>query len=213
MNTRTYALNADHAKQGDSNSGRITETGQYVGKFTRAEAVTSKKGTEGVEFAFESDDGQSADYLTLWTYNTDGKELFGLKFLNAIMTCMKVKAMTPKKATVEKWDASVSQRVPVETTVFPELMDKPIGLLLQREQYLKNDGGIGEKMGIVGMFEAATLFTASEILDKAKTPEKLAKKALQLKDKLIDSTQKARVPAPAPAGGGSIADMDDDIPF
>lgn len=213
MNTRTYALNADHAKQGDSNGGRITETGQYIGKFTRAEAVTSKKGTEGVEFSFESDDGQSADYLTLWTYNTDGKELFGLKFLNAIMTCMKVKAMTPKKATVEKWDASVSQRAPVEATVFPELMDKPIGLLLQREQYLKNDGGIGEKMGIAGMFESTTLFTASEILDKAKTPEKLAKKALSLKDKLIDATQKARVPAAAPAGSGSIADMDDDIPF
>lgn len=208
--SRSYSLNTDHAKQAEGN--RITETGQYVGKFTRAEAVTSKKQTEGVEFAFESNAGQSADFLTLWTFNADGKELFGLKMLNALMTCLKARAMTATQGFVEKWDRTSGAEQKMPATVYPELMNKPIGLLLQKEEYLKADGKVGYKFNIAGCFEAATGMVASEILDKAPAAEKLAKIALNLKDKPLDTSQHQRVPAGV-TGGGSIADMDDDIPF
>lgn len=211
--SREYSLNTESAKRGDG-GGRINQTGAYVGKFTRAEAVTSKKGTEGVEFALEADDGAQADFLTLWTHNAEGKELFGLGMLNAIMTCMKIKALAPQKKVMDKWDQELGSKVPKEIIIYPELMGKSVGLLLQREEYLKQNGDVGEKMGIAGSYEAGTGFTASEILDKSKTPEKLAKKKASLKDKTIDTTRTQR----APSGGIStpddpFGDMADDIPF
>lgn len=211
--SRSYALNAETAKKGDG-GGRITQTGQYVGKFTRAEAVKSLKGTEGVEFSFEADDGATADFLTLWTHNAQGKEIFGSGFLHAIMTCMKIKALTPKSETIQKWNTDIGAKAPVDAIVYPELVGKPIGLLLQMEQYLKQNGEVGEKMGIAGSYEPVGGFTASEILIQAKTAEKLVKKAAGLRDKLIDTSKTRRVPGgESPAVGGIMDDLDSDIPF
>lgn len=201
---RSYDLNPESAKQAEQ--GRITETGKYSGTFTRAEAVLSKKNTEGIEFAFKSDDGSEADFLTLWTHNSDEKELFGLKVLNALMTCMRVKQINPAKATVEKWADGGRQKV--SATVFPELTGKPIGVLLQKEYYTKNDGSMGSKLNLVGCYEASTEMTASEILNKATKAEKLGPMAASLRDKASPTTSASRVPAMADNGFD-----DSDIPF
>jgi hypothetical protein len=108
---RTYNLNAEQAKQADNVGMRITETGKYRGIFTRAEAIRSKQDTEGVEFAFKSTTGQEADFLTLWTHDATGKEVYGLKLLNALMTCLKVKTITPTVGQVEKWDGAARNKV------------------------------------------------------------------------------------------------------
>lgn len=208
---RSYNLNPDQARQADTGSNRITETGKYSGRFTRAEAVKSKQQTEGIEFAFEADNGQSADFLTLWTYNADGKELFGLKVLNALMTCMRVKTINPQQGMVEKWDRDSGSKTKMAATIYPELMGKPIGLLLQREEYTKQDNSIGSKFNIYGCFEAATELVASEILEKATKAEKLPRIVASLHDKPM---QKQRVAsAYASQLGDTFADMKDDIPF
>lgn len=209
--SRSYNLNPEQAKGAEIGANRITESGQYVGRFTRAEAITSHKGTEGIEFAFESENGQSADYLTLWTFNTEGKELFGLKMLNAMMTCMRVKTMNPQQATIEKWNRDAGAKQRVQATLYPDLMGKPIGVLLQKESYAKSDGGIGYKFNIYGCFEPSTGMVASEILEKAIKGEKLAKIAGTLKDKPLDASA-PRVAEPM-AAGGSMAGLDSDIPF
>jgi hypothetical protein len=205
MNTRSYDLNPEAAKQAEQ--GRITETGKYKGFFTRAEAVVSKKNTEGVEFAFKSEDGSDADFLTLWTHNADGKELFGLKVLNALMTCMRIKQIKPTQAVVEKWVDGGKQKV--DATVFLDLTGKPVGVLLQKEHYTKNDGSIGSKLNLVGCYEAATEMTAGEILNKATKAERLSVMAAGLRDKVAPITP-SRPSAPS---GNGFDDMDDDIPF
>lgn len=207
MNARTYSLNPESAKQANS-SLRITDSGPYVGKFTRAEAVTSTQGTEGVEFTFESSDGQSADFLTLWTINKDGKEIFGLKMLNALMTCMKVKNIAPKSAKIEKFQNG--GKVMVEAELFPDLMHRPIGLLLQREEYQKRDGSVGNKFNIYGCFEAATKLTASEILEQKTTPEQLQKIIATLRDKPMNASAPKTT---TQSGASDFSDFSDDIPF
>lgn len=209
---RSYNLNPEHAKQADNQANRITETGKYVGTFTRAESIKSTKGTDGIEFAFKANDGRSADFLQLWTYNTDGKELYGLKMVNALMTCLKARSLTPTNAMVEKWDRDAGATGKLQATVYPELMSKPIGLLLQREEYEKQNGDIGHKFNIYGCFDSQTEMVASEILEKAAKAEKLPRIVQTLRDKPLDSK---RLPAStgAPAPSGAFADMADDIPF
>lgn len=165
---RSYTLDTNAARQANANS-YIDTTGKYKGVFTRAEAITSKKGTEGIEFTFKSDEKQTADFLTLWTYNKDGQELYGLKVLNALMTCMSVRELQPSQGQVPKWDGGTRN-----ATVFAALMNKPVGVLLQKEEYEKDDGSIGYKFNIFAPFHAQSEMTAKEILDKATKPEGLA---------------------------------------
>lgn len=178
---RNYTLNTDHARQADSGGLRINETGAYVGKFNRAEAIKSKKDTDGVEFSFETDDGLKTDYLTLWTHNANGDEIFGLKTLNAIMTCAKVRGISARQAQVEKYDLDLKKNIQVTATVYPDLMNKQVGIILQKEEYAPGKF----KFNIVGAFDPATRMTASEILDKKVTPERLNKILPTIKDKLL----------------------------
>lgn len=174
---RTYTADPTAARQANANN-YIDQSGKYLGEFTLAEAVTSKKGTEGIEFSFKSDEGQQANYLTLWTYNERGEALYGFKVLSAIMTVMGVKELQPKQATIK--DANGQPR---QVVGFPALHNKPIGLVLQKVLYTKNDGKDGYKFNIFAPFQVNTELTAKEILDGATQPKALAGIIASLKDK------------------------------
>lgn len=211
MSARSYNLDPKSATAADNTMSRIEDTGKYIGTLTRAESVLSRQQTEGVEFSFKADDGSTADFLTLWTHNAKGDELPSLKALNAMMTVCRVKSLTPTHGMVEKWDANSRQRTGVDATIFPELTNKRVGLLLQREEYEKNDGSVGSKLNIWGVFDADTELTASEILLRKTAPETLAKMLGALKDKPLKNRSHAtQATQQAPAG---MDDMDDDIPF
>jgi hypothetical protein len=184
----SYAMNRDAAKQADNFGNFLDETGKYKGQFIMAEAVTSKKNTIGIEFTFRADDGREANYLTLWTHNADGKELQGFKVLNAILVCMRVPNIESQQRQIDKYDAAARGKVKVVADVFPDLMNKPIGLLLQKEAYQKNNGGVGHKLNIVAAFEANTELMSSELLAKKSTPEQLGKLVARLADKPLKTT-------------------------
>jgi hypothetical protein len=200
---RSYTLDADLARQVGTRL-RITRSGKYAGRFTRAELVVSRQKSEGIEFTFESDDGRTADFLTCWTHNVDGRELYGLKVLNAILTCMRIREITARPATLQ--DRHGATR---DTRVFPQLVDRPIGLLLQREEYLKQDGNVGWKFNIVAPFEPTSGLTAGEILAQSNEPVQLERMVAGLHDRSLPQRPGAGIAATA----GGLADIDDDIPF
>lgn len=211
---RSYNLNTQSAKKAEQIGGRIDATGQYTGTFLRAEAVQSSKGTDGIEFSFKAESGASADYLQLWTYNSSGEELRGAQMLQAIMTCLRVKTLLAKTATVEKYDRDAGAKVPVQADVYPDLMGKPIGLLIQMEEYEAKDGSRKWRPVIWGCYDAATGMTATEILDKALKAERLAELLPRLADKPMKGSAPARrEPAAASMPAGEPAFADDDIPF
>lgn len=206
----TYALDTTQAKQAEYTGSRIDTTGKYVGKFTRAEDIKAKSGAVGIEFDFESSDGRKAR-MSIYTKNRDGDPIFGQKMLMAIMTCLKVRDIQATVAKVKKYNLDAKKEEVVDAPIFGALQNKPIGLLLQAEEYEKQMGGTGWKMNIVGCFDPSNELTASEILDKKTKPEQLAKMVAVLRDKPLRASA-PQSSTQAPARGG-FDDMADDIPF
>lgn len=206
----TYTLDATKAREGSGRtSSRITETGAYVGVITVAKAVTAGTGAKGIELAFKSNDGLDANYLTLYTHNKDGNPIFGEKQLYALMTCLKVKTITASERVITEYDFDMKKDVQKPATVYLELMNKPIGLVLQAEEYENSGHEVKEKMVYFTAFEASTRKLAAEILDQ-KPAEALDKILKNLKPKKLKRTNGAQSETAAPAG----ADFkDDDIPF
>ena len=139
-----YTLNPEAAKQADNMFSRIEEKGKYLGTLTRAEQIVSKKGSKGVDFSFKTDTGATADYLTVWTHNGEGKQLQGFNLLMAIMTCLQLRGIKPAPGKVTRYDFDTKKEVTEDGTVFPDL-HKPIGVLLETEDYEKKDGSIGTR--------------------------------------------------------------------
>jgi len=205
-----YALDTKAARKADQTGNRITEIGKYVGTFTQAEDITASTGTKGVALRFESN-GQSTN-LSLYTKKKDGTEIMGFQALMAIMTCMRLRGIKPQAGTVKHWDNDAKAEVTKQAQVFPDLCGKPIGLLLETEDYAKNNGEIGTRMVIAGIFQADTELTASEILDQKTTPEHLPKLIERLRHRPVKGAKPAAAPAAAKPSSG-FDDMDDDIPF
>ncbi len=207
-----YALDPNAAKKADVFSQRIEHTGKYLGIFTRAEAITSKNNATGIDFSFKSESGESSDYLTIWTHGKDGSPLRGFNLVMAIMTCLRVKSLKAEDGEVEKYDTNTQQRGKVIVPLFKDLMNKPVGLLIQMEEYPKNSGGTAWKPAIFAAFDKDE-FTASEILNKSIKPETLAKMIAVLKDRPMKVTPAPSAPHSNAPAGSAFADFEDDIPF
>ena len=207
-----YTLDANAAKQADNMFSRIEEKGKYLGIITRAEQVESKKGTAGVDMSFKSDNGASADYLTIWTHNAEGKQLQGFNVLMAIMTCLRVRELKAENGEIEKYDQNDKKRVKVIVPLFKALMNKPVGLLIHMEEYEKTAGGTAWKPAISAPFDKDG-FTASEILNKAQKAETLDKMLASLRDRPLKASASAPRASSEPVSAGPFDDMDDDIPF
>lgn len=210
-----YKLDPQAATKADTIGAYINETGKYIGKFTRAEKLVSSKKTDGIGFTFKADDGRESRF-DIWTYDANGKALSGLNQVNAIMACMQVRELTVISHPVRRWVDNAETTVDGE--VFPELQDKPIGLLLRSEEYEKMNNGVktgatGWRMGLFAIFQSSTELMASEILSRKTKPEQLGKVIGLLADKPLKNR---------PAGPGSqstdnsrpmsMEDIDD-IPF
>jgi hypothetical protein len=135
----------------------------------------------------------------------------------AIMACLKLRNVAdPVMGIATKYDFDAKQEVQYQAPLFMDLMNKPIGVILQSCEYEKQFNGeptgeYGWKLEIQGAFEYATELTASEILAGKTKPELLANMVARLADRpLRNKGSVAPVASHASAGG---AHMDDDIPF
>ncbi len=210
-----YTLDAQAARKADATGAQIKEIGKYVGAFTQAVDIKTSKGGKGISFTFKAANGQKAN-LAIYTMSADGEKYQGYDALMAIMTCMGLRDIKPTPGVFTKYDFDTKADVQVQGSIFPALC-KPIGVLLETEDYQKQDGDIGTRMVMRAVFQANTELTASEILDRKTTPEQLTKMVASLRHRPLKST-KPHAPAPqrqsAPSGAGSgFDDMSDDIPF
>jgi len=220
-----YEFDQSAALTADNTHGRITEKGKYIGKFTRAEHITSKNtGTIGIDFDFVTDDGLRAR-LALYTRKADGTTIYGYRQLMAILACLRQRGVSePQNVLAKVYDFDAQREVEKLIPQFPELLNKPIGLLIHMEQY----GEEGKwRPGIAYAFEANTELMASEILKKKTVPEQLPKALLTLRDRpMKEANQNASIPnAYEAAKNGNLAyanqlaragwldDLDSDIPF
>ena len=209
-----YDLDVSAAKNAESIGKYIRETGKYIGKFTRAEVLISKeKGSRGIEFDFLCDGKECT--LQVWTHSANGEPFSGNNMIHAIMTCLKLRGIKPNIQRTQKYDYDLKQKVIIDAHVFADLMNKPIGLLLQKE-LSEYQGKEKSKMLIYAAFDANTEQTASEIIDKIAQPVALGKMVANLADK---DNRKHQPNASASQqyanyrGGNQNQPLDDDLPF
>lgn len=208
-----YHNDVNQAVDGDKQTLLITESGAYRGIFTLAEKVLSDKGTNGIELTFLSNTGQMARYLTLWTVNSRGEPIYGYKQLCGLMTILKLQTINPTPATIDKWNRDHKKEMPTQVTIFEELMNKPIGVVLQREEYLRGDGTIGEKANLRFFFDPESNATVTEVVNGDQVVgERLKNIVGSIKDKMLPKN--LTPPSPVPyAGPPSNGFYPDDIQF
>lgn len=216
----SYDLDTSIAKQADNIASGIRESGKYIGTITRAEALRSQQGTTGLGLSFKTDSGQSADYLDIYTHKANGEALSGLKTVNAILACLKLRKIGEGAIKCEKWNTQEKKRETVQVNGYPDLMGKPLGLLLQKElQSHSVTGADTERLSIFAVFSPSTELTATEILEGKTNPERLGKMVEALMARPVrDNRDKGARPTSARAptsqqGSTSFDNMDDDIPF
>jgi hypothetical protein len=206
-----YALNPQAARQADERIGRIDERGAYKGVFKRAEDVTSKNGARGIDFDFETPSRQVAT-ATIWTKDRQGKPIDGnMRLVSAMLTCFGLRGIEPAEVKVSKFNRDVGARQEMLVEGFPDLMNKPIGVLFDTEEYQKNDGSIGIRVGFAGFFRASDELMAGEILDKKTAPAQLQKFIPTLRHKALKPSGQSMQHSHSTAGG--FEEMSDDIPF
>lgn len=205
-----YALDKQAAMSADATGKWLNETGKYIGKILCAEDITAGTGTRGVALTLQADDGRETRQF-VYTMKADGEQLSGYGLLMALMTCVKVRDIKPTNGPVRRWDSEKKEEYTEQGIVFAELANRPLGFLLQKteEKSRKNAGETAWTAKIVGVFEASTELTASEILTGKKTPVALAQKVVLLTDRPMKA-RNDRSSTTHAAGPGSL---DDDIPF
>ena len=213
-----FNLDTNAARAADNKSAFIDDAGKYIGTFTRAEWMEKQStGSTGLGLTFKSREGAEGQFYINLSYQHGTKNDGGHATLNALMACMQVrKVEAPRTVKVEKWNSDTKQRETVEVYGFPELMGKPIGLLIQMEIEKNSDKG-NPRPTIYMPFSAESEKTASEVLDgeKCRAPEKLAKAVQVIANKpLIDRRPRGAQNNTAPAlrNDGPPDDWDN-IPF
>lgn len=209
-----YNLDPKAARKADQTGSFINEIGKYAGVFKQAESITASTGTKGVALTFECN-GQKAN-ISLYTMKSNGDKIMGFDALMAILTCMGLRAINEAPGTVTRWDAATKKEISQPGTVFPELCNKPIGLLLETEDYTSNAGELKTRMALKAVFQAKTELTASEILDHKTTPEQLGRMVVSLRHRPAKAARQTSAPQgngngmPPPQG---FEGMDEEIPF
>lgn len=167
MAARTYALDEQAAKEATQGGKRITEAGCYEGRLKFAWEEENEKGTVSVNLVFESDSGQTAGPLAVYTFNGKGEELRGFKTINSIIACMKLKGIRPQPGMVTLWDYDTRAEVQKQKDTFPSLVGPRIGLILTTEDYEKRDGNIGSRLNISAAYNPDTRQMANEVIDNS----------------------------------------------
>lgn len=203
---------AEAARKSDTGGGSIKELGKYIGSFAQAVDLDTKKGGKGINFSFVSTSGQKAN-IAIYTKGADGTLYQGYEALMAIMACMGLRNVTPKEGVYTKYDFDLKKDVQAQGKIFPELC-KPIGVLLETEDYAKDDGSTGTRMVLKNVFQAATELTASEILDRKTKPEQLEKMVAGLRHRPLKGA-KPSTSRQSDSGGDDrpFSNDDDSIPF
>lgn len=221
-----FELDTEQARKADS-TGRISENGGYKGEILSAWKDFSKADTQGFFIKFKTDDGQT-QVFTLWVKNAKGEKLSSDKIVHKLMTCVALRSLTSKQGTVAIYDYDQKKDINQIKEVYPDLVGKKVGLLLERENELYTSSGQDKesyKMQIFAPFRYEDHKMAAEILDKspkAQQYEKVLAWIVNKKPRINDRRDKTSGLDAYADGSGvyggrhsepSFGDVDGDIPF
>lgn len=189
-----YEFDDNLAAQGDNVALAIDTSGAYIGHFVAASAIKASTGTDGIELEFESDAKERANF-TLYTRDTDGKAIFGQNKLQAIMALFGIRGLKAAPGKVRQWDKDTEKWGEVDGETFPDLLERKIGLVLQKELITKRTGHDGYKMQLFASFDPKTQLTSTEMRERKTEPKSIPRILRSLKDK--DNRKAPEVASPS----------------
>lgn len=203
-----------HFDRNDSNAATldggtsITQTGAYTGTIRQAAVGATANGAQYIDFVFKSDDGRTCN-VRLFVTKNDGSEAFGRKIFDALLVVVGQPSADVVEGKVYTRDKNAPGGVRVDQGYrVPAVEGKPVGMLLQRENYTYN-GRDSFRLNLVTPFDPSTRRVAKEILANASEAKLLDQRAAATHDRASQSSQ-ASAPSSVPAGGGFT---NDDVPF
>ena len=205
-----YALDTQAAKAANA-GGRIDTTGKYSGTIKRCIMFTNQNGTDGVEFEFVDSTGAGAT-MTLWTRSQKNPKLSGYNVLMSMMVVCGIRNLSAQTRMVKMYDYDEKAEIDKQVTVAPEFDNKPITLLLQREEYEKSNGDTGYRMNIYAAVQQGTDLSADEILDRKTVAEQVHKLMGRLADKKA-KPQHGGSAMPSQQQQSRHDELDDALPF
>lgn len=138
-----FSFNKEEAQNAGNNY--LETSGYQICTIKDVELISRDSGAKYVRFSFECDNGKSArsDVLVV---KKDGGKAFGQNFIQSLMGTLRI--------------ANVS---PDSDGKFPMLANKKIGVLFEKEEYLKSDNsGIGYKFNVLHFCDPVTNKTYCE---------------------------------------------------
>lgn len=158
-----FTLDTNAVNKADSVSNHITTSGYYEGTFKRVSDQIGREGGHGVKFEFESVDGLTTEF-TLWVESKTGEKTFSRDILNAGMACLKLRQVLAQQGTVREWDSVAKSFIEKQGIIYPDFCGKKIGIIIQKQEYIKNDGSIGFQINLKHFINAETKQTGGEVL-------------------------------------------------
>ncbi|WP_062359515.1 single stranded DNA-binding domain-containing protein [Vreelandella aquamarina] len=145
-----FQYNEEKAVAADSGGGEyITESCVVRGFIEQAKWMEANSGAKGLELTFESENGQKANYLTLYYQKRDGSQNeVGHQQIQSLMGCTGVQSLTQAQGK--------------DGLIAPELTRKPVQVALERENYIKGNGEEGFRFQIKCFMSARSGLTIAE---------------------------------------------------
>ena len=151
MNQSNVFFSVDQEAAAKAGGGDfINDGGAYIGIITKAICVQAGTGSQGLELSFEDKAGLKCNYITIYYQKKDGEIIKGgHNAINALMVIMGIQNLTYVNGG--------------EETLCPELVNKPVGLCLQKVLYTKSDRSEGYKFDLRFPFNTANNLTVKEM--------------------------------------------------
>lgn len=145
-----FQYNEEKAIAADAGGGEyITESCVVRGFIEQAKWVEANSGAKGLELTFESENGQKANYLTLYYQKRDGSQNeVGHQQIQSLMGVTGAQSLTQAQGK--------------DGLIAPELTRKPVQVALERENYIKGNGEEGFRFQIKCFMSARSGLTIAE---------------------------------------------------
>lgn len=151
--TNVFSYNEESAIRAGG-SDFVSEGGAHVCTIEQAKWIKANSGSKGLELSVKTQNGQKANYLSMYFQKADGTEIkSGMSCINAIMFFLKLGNLSMQQQSMPSGVENIC----------PELTGKTIGLFLQKVLYTKNNGGDGYRFDIRAPYNAADMRTVKEI--------------------------------------------------
>lgn len=162
--SKVIQLDVNKARKAGNYVAQLEKSGAYVGAFTHVKFITPPWGGRAMEFNFKSTDGLTADYITVPLSNEKGEIVAsGDNLIHGMLLCAGLINYSCVPSIGKAWDGQ--SMVDGQIEICPELINVPIGVVLQKKLYTKKNGYPGVSWKMINCFNADNRKTPSEIDD------------------------------------------------